>query len=345
MKRYFCCCGSEIFFENTVCNSCSRDIGFDPDKMRLFTLDHDEATGLREYCRTIERVYKYCDNREMLSCNWLIDADSPQIYCASCRLTRTIPMISIDKNRIRWNTLESRKRRLLYNILNHGLTYDECGTVPEGALCFDFLEDQRSNPYVDLEFAYTGHKDGVITMNIAEADPDFRASMQISMNEQYRTILGHFRHEIGHYYYDRLIKNSGWTEQFTELFGDPDQDYQHSLEKYYEQGPKNGWLTSHITAYASMHPLEDWAETWAHYLHMRDGLETALSFEIINLNVDYSNFDDLISKWMEFTVVLNALNRSIGRVDAYPFVINPFVAGKLRMIHEVIHRATTRSHV
>src|SRR6202011_5238904 len=34
----------------------------------------------------------------------------------------------------------------------------------------------------------------------------------------------------------------------------------------------------HVTPYASAHPWEDFAETWAHYFHMVDTLETATAF-------------------------------------------------------------------
>jgi len=342
MKRYFCSCGSEIFFENTRCNNCGYEVGFDPEKLKLFSLSHVEDNGLMQAGEINTSRYNFCSNRDYLNCNWLLKTSDHNVQCQSCRLTRTIPSQDSDKNKVRWNILESRKRRLIYNMLNHGLTYESKTEDPVNGLCFDFLEDKRSNPNVELEHVYTGHSNGVITINAAEADPDYRASVRVIMNEQYRTILGHLRHEIGHYYYDRLVKNTGWIRQFTELFGDPEEDYQKALDNYYNNGPNPGWMNSNITAYSSMHPLEDWAETWAHYLHMKDGLETALSFETINMTVDYSNFDDILNKWMNFTVVLNALNRSIGKIDAYPFVINNSVAGKLKMIHKVIQRVSSK---
>jgi hypothetical protein len=343
MRRYFCCCGAEIFFDNTRCLRCSREIGFDYKKLKLFSLDDTDEKHLLDACSTDRDEYKFCEHREELGCNWLIPADSLDKQCRSCSLTRVIPVQSIEKNKERWRRLEMRKRRLVYNIFNQGLTFTDRADDPENGLCFDFLEDKRSNPDVADEFVYTGHSNGVITINAAEADPDFRVSVRLSMNEKYRTILGHLRHEIGHYFFERLIRNSHWIPAFYDLFGDFNEDYKQAMDNHYSHGPKHGWQSSFITAYASMHPLEDWAETWQHYLHIKDGLETALSFDMIRLQVDYSNFDDILAKWMEFAVVLNALNRSIGKVDAYPFVINDSVAAKLKMIHNVIKHSSSKN--
>jgi hypothetical protein len=230
----------------------------------------------------------------------------------------------------------------VYNLLNHGLEFIGRGEDPDHGLCFDFLEDVRSNPNVSAEHIYTGHKDGVITINAAEADPEFRVSVRESMNERYRTILGHYRHEIGHYFFDKLVSTSDWIELFIHMFGNPDRNYKTALDSYYKNGPRWDWEYYHISAYASMHPLEDWAETWAHFLHMRDTLETAYSFGISNVNLVEDDFPTMMNKWMELTVVMNALSRSVGLADAYPFVIKKNVIDKLQFVHRVVMGSSTR---
>ncbi|PLX69526.1 MAG: hypothetical protein C0603_00940 [Denitrovibrio sp.] len=339
MKRYRCSCGAELFYENDSCLGCGRDIGFDPELLALFPLDYLPNEGLFKQ-RGLDTgiIYKACEHegRESLGCNWLLRQDDAQNQCISCRLTRTIPIQNSEMNLRRWRILESSKRRLVYNLLNHGLTFDSRIDNPEHGLVFDFLEDMRSNPDVDVEQIYTGHKDGVITINAAEADPEFRVSVRESMNERYRTILGHFRHEIGHYYFDKLVMKSDWIKYFIYTFGNPDDDYKFALERYYSNGPRWDWEYYHISAYASMHPLEDWAETWAHYLHMCDTLETAVSFNASNVDLRKDNFDTILSKWQNLTVLMNALNRSVGKPDAYPFVIKKNVIEKLNFVHRVV---------
>ena len=51
-------------------------------------------------------------------------------------------------------------------------------------------------------------------------------------------------------------------------------DYAAALSSHYQIGAPAGWEEDFITAYAASHPWEDWAETWAHYLQILDGLET-----------------------------------------------------------------------
>lgn len=231
--------------------------------------------------------------------------------------------------------MESNKRRMLYGLLQFKLF-----PIIEGKekypLIFDFLEDKRSNPLVTDEHVNTGFNKGVITLNVLEADPGYREATREAMNELYRSLLGHFRHEIGHYFWQELIEGKPSYTKFKQLFGDDTINYQQCLDKYYSSGPKDNWRENYISAYASSHPLEDWAETWAHYMSMTDTLETALSFNIIKEKFSLNDFEAWIDKWMGLVVILNALNRSLGNKDAYPFVISKSVRNKLHFIHNLL---------
>jgi hypothetical protein len=250
------------------------------------------------------------------------------------------------KNHERWEKLELAKRRCIYTFLKLGLPIESAPGSNEPSLKFSFLQDKENAP------VKTGHENGMITVNVAEADDDEREHRRLTFHEPYRTLVGHFRHESGHFYWDRLIANSPNLNRFRELFGDETADYDAALQAYYKQGAPAGWQTRTVTAYASSHPWEDWAETWAHYLHIMDTLETAAGFGV-SVNPDNAannasqknspvmfsgqmDFDAMLAEWIPLTCALNSINRGMGLSDLYPFVIPPAVVEKLRFIHEVI---------
>ena len=190
----------------------------------------------------------------------------------------------------------------------------------------------------------TGHADGLITLNLKEADPVFRERIRLLFNERYRTLLGHFRHEVGHYYWDRLIRDGGRLEAFRGVFGDETEDYAKSLEEHYASIENGTFSADYISAYASAHPWEDWAETFAHYLHLRDTLDTAQVFGFAGrlfprTSIGSTDFSILIEEWTELTVAMNALNRSMGMPDPYPFAPSPKAQMKLEFVHRVIGEA------
>jgi hypothetical protein len=170
------------------------------------------------------------------------------------------------------------------------------------------------------------------------------------MHERYRTLLGHFRHESGHYYFDRLVVDSEWIDEFRALFGDERQDYGEALKRHYANGPASDWADRFVSSYASSHPWEDWAETWAHYLHMLDTLETAAScglalkprkageptIDSVTVPARTDTFEDTLHDWFALTYVLNSLNRSIGMPDSYPFTLSTPVLEKLEFVHKVV---------
>ncbi|MDD4914801.1 MAG: putative zinc-binding metallopeptidase [Methylococcales bacterium] len=320
MKRFYCRCGNEVFFENIFCNVCFGILGFIPEQQTVIKLEKFSP-------------YRVCAHRSNLNCNWLVRNTDANSQCLACRLTRTIPNLGVNNNLQRWARLEATKRRAFYMLLRLQLAIpDRFFGELVSPLLFDFLEDRRSNRLSKLDMVYTGHAGGVITINAAEADDSYRSAAQHKMKEAYRTLLGHFRHEMGHYYWMQLAAENQTLGAFRQIFGDDRQDYQAALKYFYRHGARSDWQNHFISAYASAHPLEDWAECWAHYLHICETLETACTFDLVNLEMAGDDFTEWLCIWKRFSVVLNALNRSMGVGDPYPFVINATVESKLRFI-------------
>jgi hypothetical protein len=347
MKLFTCThCGQYAYFENTYCEQCKNLLGFEATGLTLktlFTLDK----GLLGFAdsRKPTAQYRYCSNYQYGTCNWLVPADSISGFCVACELNRTIPDLSQSQYMARWKSLEWAKHRLVYSLLRMHLPVRNKTEDPDNGLLFDFMADTNGEDKV----VFTGHDDGIITINIAEADDIEREMARRSMHEMYRTVLGHFRHEIGHYYWDRLIRDDEKKlNDFRELFGNDEADYEAALKKHYEQGPQPDWSNNYISSYASAHPWEDWAETWAHYMHIVDTLETAYSFGIktnplskktTEVNIDpytVKDFNSIMDLWLPLTFTMNSLNRSMGLKDAYPFIITPAVVDKLCFIHGIV---------
>lgn len=348
MKTFHCDhCHQQVFFENVSCESCGHKLGFLQDLGEVSTFEPDGHGSWRSLDPHAHgRSYKPCRNYAIEQvCNRMIRADDPEALCDSCRLTRVIPNLQDEPNRARWYKLERAKRRMLYTLKTLELPLRSRQQDPATGLTFEFLQVTADSPLV-----HTGHNNGVITINVAEADDDYRARTRSQMDERYRTVLGHFRHEIGHYYFLHLMGEGPLLEACRALFGDERGDYGEALQRHYEQGPPEHWEDHYISAYATMHPFEDWAETWAHYLHMFDTLETANACGMA-LNPDNRRepsmdpdasaqithaFDDMIERWFALTYALNSLNRSMGLADAYPFTLPTPVIEKLRFVHRVI---------
>lgn len=337
MKNFNCACGQTVFFENTHCNQCSYPLGFDPYTLELYRLESAE-NELMVSTADPEKKFRFCRNRvDFNNCNWLISADDDSEFCVACQLNEIIPNLKKPENLILWSMLESAKRYLLYSLVSLKLPIESRDTNPEHGLAFSFMEDKRSNPLVCEEHVNTGHLNGLITINVAEADHVSREIRRKEMNEPYRTLLGHFRHESGHYYWERIIKNTEYHTEFSSLFGDETIDYAESLNAYYMREDKSGWEDQYISAYCQAHPLEDWAECWAHYLHMHDGLETAANVGMsVPENLQQMSFSERLTYWYELTTKVNAVNRSLGMIDPYPFVLSKPVSEKLAFIDKVI---------
>ncbi len=349
MKIDYCdACGQTVYFENTKCLSCERPLAFFPDVLEVGTLYPAAIGAWRRIDSASDLNYRFCKNRvDHDNCNWMVPATDPNPLCASCRLTRTIPDLSNPANSQAWFLLEAAKRRLVYGLLSLELPLRTKMDDAEHGLAFDFLGNVIT-ANGETQSILTGHANGVITINIAEADDVERESRRKALGEPYRTLLGHFRHEIGHYYWDQLIAKTSWLTPFRQLFGDETaESYGDALQRHYAQPPNANWSERFISAYAASHPWEDWAETWAHYLHMVDCLEISRSFglKLRNLpvvpNQTYDRhgpnaFQKMLDSWLGLTCVLNNLNRGLGLRDGYPFILSAPVIDKLRFIHDVI---------
>jgi hypothetical protein len=345
--RAFACgtCRSLIFFENSVCITCRSPIGFHRPSAQLVVLAQEQC-GLR-FTDEAGRTYRPCANRKLAECNWLAEVDAVAGLCGCCQLTRTRPAYSEREALAAFARTEAAKRRLVYQVDWLGLPSTPRQVDPEHGLAFDLLSSKTS-PIT------TGHDSGVITIDLAEGDDAHREMLRVRLSEAYRTLLGHLRHEIGHWYWDVLIHRTRFYARFRELFGDERADYQAALGAHYEQSTSDDWVQSYVSQYASAHPWEDWAETFAHYLHIRDTLQTAAAWgvRVIGPDLDLSvawdaqltarptdevdEFGDLLRTWLPLTYALNAQNRSMGKDDLYPFVLAPVVVEKLRFVHLVV---------
>jgi hypothetical protein len=353
---YRCRCGRPVFFRNSLCLGCQAPLGYDPEQGQVLALSpgpeaetwrlegEGESAGLRRRCENLNSP---------AGCNWLIGEGDPSKLCRACRLNRAIPSLDDADNSRWWRLIETAKRRLVAQLLSLGLPVaSKVSEDAERGVMFDFLRSPPEGPRV-----LTGHASGLITLNVEEADDAQREAARHALGEPYRTLLGHFRHEIGHYYWDRLVAGTPWHEPFRALFGDERQDYAAALRRNYTQGPPANWADQHISSYASVHPWEDWAECWAHYLHVVDSLDAALGFGLSGVEVEAAvepfTVDDLydrnapdaervvllVNSWVQLTTVLNELARSMGQHDFYPFVMSRPVLRKMHFIQLIVKDA------
>lgn len=339
MKLFGCpVCEQTVHFENSECTRCHHELAYLPDRATMIAI---EPAG--------QSPYRQCGNRiDHNACNWAVPESEPEErFCRACRLNEVIPNLDDPIAKQAWIKLEQNKRRLIYTLLQLGLPVQSRTDNPEHGLAFAFKQDQPGEARVTI-----GHEGGLITINIAEADSPFREKTRLEMGESYRTLLGHFRHEIGHYYWERLIAGSPLLGPFRELFGDERASYEEALAAHYKNGAPPDWPSRFVSSYASMHPWEDWAESWAHYLHMVDTLDTARSFglalrpqaasgdrhklEAGMRRLDFDDFDDLEAAWVPLTIALNSLNRSMGLPDTYPFALPEAALKKIRFVHDAI---------
>jgi hypothetical protein len=348
MKLFKCQnCGQVLYFENTRCESCGYPLGYLSQAMTISAVEPDG--DLFRALAAPDRPVRMCDNAAYDACNWLVDTNGATNLCLACRHNRVIPDLTIPLNLERWKLLERAKHHLFYSLLRLRLPLANRIDDPEHGLAFDFLAD---TPDTATPKVMTGHDNGLITIALAEADDAERERRRTQMNEPYRSLLGHFRHEVGHYFWDVLVRDGGRLEDCRAVFGDDSQDYDLALQTHYKSGPPPNWQENFVSRYASTHPWEDWAETWAHYLHIVDTLEMASAFgikvqpgitkdETLTAVIDLDPYEtaamtDIIDAWLPLTFAMNSLNRAMGNPDLYPFVLSPPVVTKLSFVHDVI---------
>ena len=336
MQQFYCECSQRIMCHHTQCFNCGRILGFDPLMLQMQCLTPCDDGFYRDAGGV---AYRLCPNRiEYHVCNGLVEVapnTSEETRCSGCRLNRTIPNVNRVENVLRWRRLEVAKRRMLAGVAGLGLFVGKIENGFSGGMRFDFIEDKRSHPEVDVHFVTTGHHDGLITVNVLEAEAIERLEQQELMGESYRTLLGHFRHEAGHYFYPQLITD---LPGFTQEFGDPLADYATAVDSYYENGPAADWSQSYISAYASCHPMEDWAECFAHLLHIRDAMETAVNYSLFPYPQVAGDIVGMLEQWSGLLAGINEMNQSLGCGEPYPFVLSERVKQKLAYVQATIDK-------
>ncbi len=358
MKTFYCQCGNKLFFENSLCLVCTREVGWCPVCKGIHAMEPDGQGNyqcLNPECQSnVMKCYNYAIydvcNRMIENTGQLQGAEN---LCDYCRTTETIPDLSVAGNQQKWYELEVAKRRLLYLLDIIGLPYGTRTENFELPLVFDFKEDIQPVTFGWLKFGkeekvFTGHANGKITVNIREADSVEREKLRVSFGETQRTLIGHFRHEIGHYYWQLLI--SGKDEQaFKAQFGNHESPtYSEALNNYYQNGPKPDWKASYISAYATMHPWEDFAETFNTYLDMISVLDTADNNDLLQIpgeDLEDTQLEELLIRYADLSLKVNEVNRSLGLPDLLPETFSSPVVDKLRYIHRLIKRNRKKEEI
>ncbi|MCJ2182304.1 putative zinc-binding peptidase [Novosphingobium sp. 1949] len=355
--RAFACpsCHQPIHFEARICPHCAATLGYDP-QIDAFCHLTDAATTWRDASGARRAVVVCANNNDYAICNWMVGEDEATPLCRACRHNRTIPDLAEPSVPPRWARIEAAKRRMVHTVLKLGLPLETKAqeTPRHQGLAFDFLYDPSAEN-AGTPQVMTGHEAGLITLNLIEADDAQRERIRQSMGEPYRTLLGHFRHEVGHHYWARLVEpNAQALEEFRRLFGDERIDYQQAIADHYSGASDTVWTQAYVSAYATAHPWEDFAETWAHYLHMVDLQASAQGFDLsLHLPGDGTvqgdvavSFDPyradgatLTAHMEPIAFALNTLNRSMGLGDAYPFHLTEAVVAKLDFIARLVARS------
>jgi hypothetical protein len=349
MKLFRCqACDNVVYFENRLCTRCGHRLGYVPE-LGIMCAFEPAGGPVWTPAGAGAAPRRFCANADHDVCNWLVPAGALDTLCRACRHNGTIPDISDPARLAAWRTIEFAKHRLIYSLLRWRLPLVTRAEDPDHGLSFRFLADP---PDPSAPKVMTGHEEGVVTIALAEADPAEIERRRSEFDEPYRTVLGHFRHEIGHHYWDVLVRDGGRLDAFRAAFGDERQDYAAALERHHRDGAPASWRENFVSAYATSHPWEDFAETWAHYFHIVDTLETAAAFALsiappidregaYRARVDFDPYvrgmiDEIIEAWAPVAVAMNSINRSMGRPDLYPFVIAPPVVEKLGFIHRLV---------
>lgn len=351
MKTFHCQCGNTVFFENTRCVACNHELGWCPACRNVVTLlpaGDGQFRCANGSCKTLlSKCHNYAVEHVCNRCCQVPDDSSkPADFCDYCRFNDTIPDLSVAGNREMWQRLESAKRRLLYTLDLLKLKYGRSEDGVPLPLTFDFKADvvHKRKWWWAMgkeERVYTGHADGRITINLREADAVEREKSRVFFQEAHRTIIGHFRHEIAHLYWQMLVEGQCEPE-FKAAFGDHENpSYSDAQEQYYQDGPANNWQASYVSAYATMHPWEDFAETFATYLDMVSVLDTALHMGVANsCDPTHADLPTMVERYVGLGIVLNEMNRAMGLIDLVPEILLPPIVAKMQFVHDLVRNAT-----
>jgi hypothetical protein len=350
MKSFSCQCGNMVFFENTKCVVCHHELGWCPACRNITALlptaDKQFRCGNASCKVLLAKCHNYAVEHVCNRCCQVPDGSSKSVeFCDYCRFNDTIPDLSFAGNREMWQRLEAAKRRLLYTLDLLRLQYGKSEDGVPLPLAFDFKADvvHKRKWWWSMgkeERVYTGHADGRITINLREADTVEREKSRVIFQEAHRTVIGHFRHEVAHLYWQLLVQGHCEPE-FKAAFGDHENpSYSDAQQRYYEGGPQEGWQANYVSAYATMHPWEDFAETFATYLDMVSVLDTALHMCVAD-SCDPTKADlaTMISRYVSLGIVLNEMNRAMGLIDLVPEILLPPIVAKMQFVHDLVRAA------
>ncbi len=354
--RGFACpvCHNFTPFESDRCPNCQASVGLHlPSKSMIATVRDSAVVDGQRWVR--------CTQSGNLGCNWLVpeeQAVEQRGRCLADSLIRREPAPDDTMAREKLVPTAQALRRLIYQLTDIGLPVEPFWRR-DGGLAFDLLSSYTTGDKVLI-----GHADGVITIDLVETLDAYRETLRVALGEPYRTMLGHFRHEVGHYYQNILVeKGSGamqYLQECRELFGDERTSYSDQIARHYTFGAPDQWQDSFISEYATMHPWEDFAECFAHYLHITDTIDTCREAGMV-LTADKVRFtvprdiealesyadvpvERLLFDWKWMSMFFNRVNTAMGKNPLYPFIIPPPVIAKLGFVHRVI-RDTAREPV
>ena len=346
--RAFACpvCRGFVPFEALHCPSCAVGVGLHLRSHSMLAVNEGTA-------EVDGQVWVRCTQHEPLGCNWLVPTEyeaAARGRCLADSLIRREPDLDDTIAREKLVTTAGALRRLVYQLVDIGLPVDPYWRR-DGGLAFDLLSS-----YSTGEKILIGHANGVITIDLVESLDAYRESLRVRLGEPYRTMLGHFRHEAGHYYQNILVETGPGAQKYLdrcrELFGDERASYSDALDRHYKFGAPAQWQDTFISEYATMHPWEDFAECFAHYLHITDTLDTTREAGMV-LHADRVRFagprdiaplesycagpiEHLLFDWRWISLFFNRVNMAMGKNPLYPFDITQPVADKLGFVHAVV---------
>ncbi|KAA5539180.1 hypothetical protein FYK55_24995 [Roseiconus nitratireducens] len=329
MRNFDCRCGAALFFHSEQCVRCKSATAMCANCRQVAAVDDlNDGTVQCSNCGTHMR---FCGNRvQNAICNGGVRAESADALCRYCSLNQIVPDLSMPGNREKWLSIERAKHRVLYDVDRIGFPIITDAGDGRAILRFEF-KSSTAEPVT------TGHTSGLITMNIAEADSVQREQTRVQFGEPQRTLVGHFRHELGHYFWDVCV-NPSRLDEYRQLFGDErNPDYVTAQQQYYSGGPPDDWWTTYVSEYATMHSWEDFAETFNAYLDMIAIVGTSAHFHRLRVDadVDGGDFQQLLTAYQDIGIVANELNRDMGMLDLVPEVFTPPVVQKMRFVHSL----------